>query len=273
MTDTVLITGASEGIGKATALKFAKHGYNIVMAARHADCLEAAANEVRSLGRDALTVPTDVRDPAQVEQLVQQAIAHFGEIDVLVNNAGIWFLGSVESASLEDWHTIIDTNVWGYIHLIHALLPHFLQRKQGMIVNVSSIGGITPIPYQVPYTTSKYAVTGLSQSLQAELKPKGIQVCGIYPSFIRSQVLERAVIRGNSAETESDRREMVEKSIQLPMIEKPEDVANAIYDAVVHRRSDVTVGSAKLFTTLFRVLPGVMKASIRQAFGMKEKEA
>lgn len=186
MVNTALVTGASQGIGKATALLFARQGYNIVLAARQSDRLESVAREVRELGREAVAIPTDVRDLQQVNNLAQKAIAHFGNVDVLVNNAGIFALGSVEEFLLSDWQQVIDTNLWGYIHTIEALLPHFLERGKGTIVNVSSIGGIVPIPYQTPYTTSKYAITGLTKALQSELSPKGIQVCGIYPNFIEN---------------------------------------------------------------------------------------
>lgn len=139
MAPTVLITGASEGIGKATALLFSRQGYDLVIAARSADHLEAVAQELQSLGRAApLTVTCDVTDASQVHTLVQKVLEHYGYIDVLINNAGIFASGPVEQFSLNDWHQIIDTNLWGYIHTINALLPHFLQRGGGTIVNLSS---------------------------------------------------------------------------------------------------------------------------------------
>jgi NADP-dependent 3-hydroxy acid dehydrogenase YdfG len=222
MTNTVIITGASQGIGKATALLFARHNYNVVLAARQLDRLEATAAQIRELGQEAIAISCDVKDPLQVNNLIQKGIDHFGHIDVLINNAGIFCLGPVEDFSLDDWHQIIDTNLWGYIHTINAILPHFLERRQGTIVNVSSIGGIEPIPYHIPYTTTKYAVTGLTKSLHAELSPKGIHVSGIYPSFISTQLMERAIFRGKDEETAQARSELVGKAIQAPVLEKPE---------------------------------------------------
>lgn len=270
MTDTVLITGASQGIGKQTTLLFARKGYDLVLAARQADRLEAVADEVRSLGCDALAIPTDVRDFEQVKELVEKAIAHYGSIDVLINNAGIYFLGSVEECSLHDWHQIIDTNLWGYIHTIQALLPHFLERGTGTIVNVSSIGGKVPIPYQVPYTASKYAVTGLTESLQAELKPKGVQVCGVHPNFIKTDLLERAIFRGKDEQDAQERHDLVEKALNSSLLEKPEKVAQAIWDAVKHQRSDVMVGSANLSNAAYKLFPGPMQFIFRKAFAMEE---
>ena len=271
MVKTVIITGASSGIGKATTLLFARQGYNIVVAARQPELLEVVASEVRQLGCDVLVVPTDVRDIAQVTNLIESAIAYFGQIDILVNNAGIFYVGPVESATLGDWQQIINTNVWGYIHTINALLPHFLERGSGTIVNVSSIGGIDPIPYQIPYTTSKYAVTGLTKSLHAELSPKGIHVCGIYPSFIRTNLMDRGIFRGESEETASSRYELVDKALHSPFLEKSEDVANAIWKGV-QEQSDVLVGTAKLWNASFQIVPGVMKTLVRQVFGMRERQ-
>jgi NAD(P)-dependent dehydrogenase (short-subunit alcohol dehydrogenase family) len=271
MANTVLITGASQGIGKATALRFAQAGYNVVLAARQPERLEAVAAEVRSLNQQALAIPTDVRDPEQVKLLIEKAIAHFGQIDVLINNASIFYMGPVETASLDDWLQIIQTNLWGYIHTIHALLPHLLERQSGIIVNVSSIGGIAAIPYQIPYTTSKFAVTGLTKALRTELKPKGIHVCGIYPSFIRTRLIERALFRGYREETAQARYDLVNTAFHSPLLERPEDVAKAIWNAVKHRRSDVRVGTAKIWSSLFHVAPMIMQPIVRRVFGMGEE--
>jgi NADP-dependent 3-hydroxy acid dehydrogenase YdfG len=270
MTSTVIITGASQGIGKATTLLFARQGYDIVLAARQADRLEAVASEVRSLGRDALTVSTDVRDADQVNALIQKAIAHYGSIDVLINNAGIYLLGAVEDCSLNDWRQVIDTNLWGYIHTIDALLPHFLERGKGTIVNVGSIGGKVPIPYQVPYTASKYAITGLTESLHAELSPKGIHVCGVHPNFIKTELLERAIFRGKDEPDAQKRRHLVEQALTSPLLETPEKVAEAIWDAVKHQPSEVMVGLANISKASYQLFPGLMQWVFRKAFSTRE---
>lgn len=271
MAPTVLITGASEGIGKATALLFAQQGYNLVIAARHADRLEAVAQEVQSLGGAAPSVITcDVTDASQVQTLVQKALEHYGYIDVLINNAGIFASGPVEQFSLSDWHQIIDTNLWGYIYTINALLPHFFQRRSGIIVNVSSIGGKVPTAYIVPYCTSKFGVTGLTEALQSELQPKGIHVCGIYPNLIKSSLMERAIFRGKDEQDAQSRREQLENVFKTPIVEKPEDVANAIWDAVKNKKSEVMVGSANFSQALYRLFPGLIKWVSRQ--GLKNQD-
>jgi NADP-dependent 3-hydroxy acid dehydrogenase YdfG len=270
MAETVLITGASQGIGRETSRLFAKKGYNLVLAARQYDRLEALAAEIRSMGVGAIAVSTDVRDPQQVNQLVQTALETYGTIDVLINNAGVYMLGPVEKFSLEDWHTVIDTNLWGYIHTLYALLPHFLERQQGTIVNVSSIGGKVPIPYQTPYSSSKYAVTGLTEALHAELEAKGIRVCGIYPNFIKTDLMERAIFRGKNEEDAKERHDFVQNAVKNPLLETPQQVADAIWDAVKHSKSDVLVGSAKISKAAYNLFPGAMQWVFRCAFAMKD---
>ncbi len=272
MASTVLITGASQGIGKATALLFARNGYNVVLAARQPERLEALAHELRTFNHSAIAVPTDVRDPAQVENLVQRAIAEYGSIDVLVNNAGIYISGPADSFTLEDWHTVIDTNLWGYIHTIHYALPHLIARGSGTIVNVGSVGSKVPIPYLAPYSAAKFGVAGLTQSLQSELSPKGITVCGIYPNLIKSDFMERAIFRGKDAEDEIARRQQLEQVLAAPVIEKPEDVANAIFDAVQHKKTDVNVGSANLSLASSRIFPDALQWIMRRTFKNKDKD-
>ncbi|NEQ26613.1 MAG: SDR family NAD(P)-dependent oxidoreductase, partial [Microcoleus sp. SIO2G3] len=173
--------------------------------------------------------------------------------------------------SLSDWHQVIDLNLWGYIHTIHALLPHFLQRKSGTIVNLSSIGGKVPTPYIVVYCTSKFAVTGLTESLHAELKPKGIHVCGIYPNLIKSSLMERAVFRGSDEQDAQARREQLDNVLKTPAVEKPEDVANSIWDAVKNQKSEIMVGSANFSQGFYRLFPGALQWVSRQALKNKDK--
>jgi len=270
MAATVLITGASQGIGKATALLFARKGYDLVLAARQPEPLQATAEEIQKLGRQAIAIPTDVRDPEQVKSLATKAIEHYSTIEVLVNNAGIYISGPVEEFSLEDWHQTIDTNLWGYIHTIHALLPHFLAQGSGTIINISSIGGKVPIPYLVPYTTSKYAITGLTEALYSELKPKGIHVGGIYPSIIKSNFVERAILRGKDQQDAQARLDQLNQVLNTPVIEKPEDVAEAVWEAVKHQREEVLVGSANLSKAAYGLFPGLMQSVFRR--GLKQQK-
>ncbi|MGB3535381.1 MAG: SDR family oxidoreductase [Microcoleaceae cyanobacterium] len=262
MGKTVLITGASQGSGKATALLFARKGYNVVLAARSGDKLEAAAEEVRKLGASALAITTDVTDFQQIENLVQKSLDFYDTIDVLVNNAGICLSGPVEKTTLEDWQNIINTNLWGYVHTIHALLPHFLQRNCGTIVNIGSFGGKMPLPEMTAYCASKYAVTGLTESLRLELAKTNIQVCIVHPGIINSDFLDRAQFRGqDQAETEKRRQQMTQM-LQSSIVSQPEDIAKAIWEAVKQKQNDTVVGPAVVATEAYRLFPGLVQTII-----------
>jgi NAD(P)-dependent dehydrogenase (short-subunit alcohol dehydrogenase family) len=261
---TVLITGASQGSGKATALLFARKGYNVVLAARQPDRLEQAAEAVQKLGQRALAVPTNVAEAESVDRLVEQALAEFGAVDVLVNNAGICLTGTMAETTAADWQQIMNTNFWGYVYTIQALLPQFLQRGQGAIVNVGSFGGKMPLPYMTAYCASKYAVAGLTDTLRLELASKGIQVCAVHPGVINSDFLERAVFRGNQPDSAA-RRQQLESTLKGAWVSQPEDIAEAIWDAVAKRRSEVVVGAVAAATEAYRLFPAAMQWMLSQA--------
>ncbi len=260
---TAIITGGSQGIGKSTALLLARKGYDLVLTARQADTLEATAAEVRAIGTKVLAIPCDVSQEAQVNTLVSKAIDSFGSIDVLINNAGVCMTGPIEHTTLDDWHRIIDVNLWGYIHTIHALLPHFLQRGSGTIVNVGSIGGKLPLPEMTVYCTSKYAITGLTETLRLELKPKGIHVSAVHPSATDSNFMERAQFRGSSEQEAEKRRNSMSSFLKSPAASKPEDVADAVWDAVKHQKDEVIVGSGSFMSTAYKFFPGLMQFAMQ----------
>jgi short-subunit dehydrogenase len=261
---TVLITGASQGSGKATALLFAQKGYDVVLAARQPDRLKQAAEAVQRLGQQALAVPTDVAEAESVNRLVELALAEFGAIDVLVNNAGICLTGTMADTTAADWQQIMNTNFWGYVYTIQALLPQFLQRGRGAIVNVGSFGGKMPLPNMTAYCASKYAVTGLTDTLRLELAPKGIHVSAVHPGVINSNFLERAVFRGNEPDRAA-RRQQLESALKGTWASQPEDIAQAIWEAVAKRRSEVVVGAVAVATEAYRLLPAPMQWLLSQA--------
>lgn len=257
-----LITGASQGAGKATALHFAQQGWDITLAARTPERLDAAALQVRALGRQALAVPTDVGSEAQVTALVEQSIETFGSIDALINNAGICLSGPALNTSLADWHRLLDTNLWGAIHTIHALLPQLLRQGKGSIINVGSFGGKMPLPAMTAYCTSKYALTGLTESLRLELAPQGIHVGIVHPGVINSDFLERARFRGQTETEASDRQRQMARTLQSSWVSQPDDIAQAIWKAVAQRQTDVVVGPAAIATELNRLFPQLTQWAI-----------
>jgi NADP-dependent 3-hydroxy acid dehydrogenase YdfG len=261
----VLITGASQGSGKATATLFARKGYDVVLAARQPDRLQATVEEIQSLGRQALAVPTDVGQQPQVVHLIQQALDQFGAIDGLINNAGICLTGTMAQTSLKDWQQIMDTNFWGYVYTIQELLPHFLSQGSGAIVNVCSLGGKMPLPHMTAYCASKYAVTGLTDTLRLELKPKGIHVAIVHPGIINSSFMERALFRGEDDQELQARQNQMQGALTGMWVSQPEDIAKAVWEAVELRRSEIVVGAASVMTEAYRFVPGVMQWVMGQA--------
>jgi len=263
MSPTVFITGASQGIGKATAMLFAKNGYDLIITARTKDKLEAVAEEIRILNRQVIAVAADTSDRQAVEALINQGLERFGKIDVLVNNAGVCMSAPMSETTIEDWERIINVNLWGYIYTINALLPHFIERKQGNIINVGSFGGKVPLPKMTAYCTSKFAITGLTETLRLELEPQGIHVSGIHPSVTNSDFMKRSIFRDKDPEELENRRKSMAQMLSSPLASQPEDVAKAIWDAVKHPQAEVIVGSAKVPTFFNRIFPGLTQGMMR----------
>ena len=178
-----VITGASAGIGRATAVRFAREGADLVLAARSRERLERLAERLEQrFGVRALAVPCDVREREQVEALAEAALAAFGRIDVLVNNAGQGLYGRVEDTPAEAFRDLLETNVLGAHHAIRAVLPHMRRQGSGHVVNVGSVVGKRGWPYHGAYAASKFALTGLTQALRGELAGSGVSVSLVLPA-------------------------------------------------------------------------------------------
>ncbi|AFY72428.1 short-chain alcohol dehydrogenase [Synechococcus sp. PCC 7502] len=188
MSKTVLITGASSGIGKQTALWFQKRGWNVVATMRSPE----TATELSQLDR-VLCLKLDVTDINSITLALEQAIAEFGRIDVLVNNAGYGLAGVFEASTIEQVKRQFATNVFGLMDVTRSLLPHFRQHKGGVIVNVASVGGRVAFPLLSLYHSTKWAVEGFSESLQHELKPLNIRVKIIEPGPIKTDFYDRSL--------------------------------------------------------------------------------
>ncbi|MEN6521279.1 MAG: SDR family NAD(P)-dependent oxidoreductase [Armatimonadota bacterium] len=184
---TVVITGASSGIGHAAALAFARRGSNIVLAARRVEMLEEAKAEVEDLGVKALVVPTDVTDLRQVQRLIDASIEHFGQIDVIVNNAGAGILGSFIETPIEDIKYLFDLNVLGVAAVMQAGLKTMERQGWGVVLNVSSVGGILTTPYMSVYNATKAALTALSESANAEYFGTPIKIVAFCPAMTTSE--------------------------------------------------------------------------------------
>ena len=194
----VVITGGSRGLGLILARELAKQGAKLVLVARHEEELERAADDLRSRqpAAEVLTIVADVRRRHDAEQSVAQGIERFGRIDVLVNNAGIIQVGPLDHTKLSDYEDAMNTHFWGPLYMVLASVPHMRRRGEGRIVNISSIGGKISVPHLVPYCASKFALTGLSDGLRAELIREGIVVTTVCPGLMRTGSAVNAMFKG-----------------------------------------------------------------------------
>ena len=184
----VLITGASSGIGEATALAFAKRGARLALCARRLERLQAVAKRCREAGSPKVTTKrVDVSVRTQARGFVAAALRDFDRIDVLVNNAGLGWAGPLLEMPEEKARALVDTNLLGLVWTTQAVLPAMLPARSGVIVNVSSIAGVRAAPYAALYSATKHAVTGLSHALRGELSGTGVKVCAVYPSVTATE--------------------------------------------------------------------------------------
>jgi NAD(P)-dependent dehydrogenase (short-subunit alcohol dehydrogenase family) len=181
----VLITGGSRGLGFALAREFVRQGCRVAICARKEDELTAAVDALGREGNVAGFV-CDVSRQNEVEQLIESTIARFGGIDILVNNAGEIQVGPIHSLTIADFKAAMDVMYWGLVYSTTAVLPHFLRKEGGRIVNITSIGGKIAVPHLLPYTSAKFAAVGFSEGLRAELKGTGVTVTTVVPGLMRT---------------------------------------------------------------------------------------
>ena len=193
---TVLITGGSRGLGLVMAREFAREGARLVLCARDETELQRARTDVESLGVEVMTVPCDVTNNQSVTEMIEHIEAHFGGVDVLVNNAGVIQVGPIEVMTPEDFETAMQAHFWGPLNTILAVLPSMRAKKSGRIVNISSIGGKVSVPHLVPYSASKFALVGLSKGLRTELMKDGIKVTTVCPGLMRTGSPRNADFKG-----------------------------------------------------------------------------
>ena len=189
MSGTALVTGATEGIGRATALALGRAGYRVGICSRSSDKVAATLAELRAEGVSAAGAAADVADPAQVRHLVDQVRAELGEIDVLVNNAGVLIARPFDELTLEDWDATMATNLRSLYLTTHLILPGMRTRRHGTIVNVASLAGRNGFVGGSAYSASKHAVLGFSRSLMLEVRKDNVRVIAICPGSVATGML------------------------------------------------------------------------------------
>jgi NADP-dependent 3-hydroxy acid dehydrogenase YdfG len=186
----IVITGASSGMGEATARHLAQQGAKVVLGARRAERLEALVNDIKSAGGEALAVTTDVTNRADVAKLVDTAVEIFGRIDVLINNAGIMLLSPLEALKVGEWEQMIDVNIKGVLYGIAAALPHMKAQKSGHIITTASVAGHLVFPASSVYSGTKFAVRAISEGLRQEVKEYNIRTTILCPGAVKTELLE-----------------------------------------------------------------------------------
>jgi NAD(P)-dependent dehydrogenase (short-subunit alcohol dehydrogenase family) len=233
-----VVTGAGSGIGAALARALAAQGMDVVVADVEAGSAEQVAADVRAAGRRGLAVPTDVSKLAAVEALAERTFRELGGCHLLVNNAGVLVVGSLESRTARDWEWVVGVNLWGVVHGVLAFLPRMLaQPGEKHIVNTGSIAGLVPTPGTGIYATTKYAVVALSEHLRMDLAPHGIGVSVLCPGGVQTQILtsqrNRPAELGTAQVSQADVRAMMGGGERAPdEMQTPEMIAAAVLEGI-----------------------------------------
>ncbi len=195
----ILITGGSRGLGLVIARRMAREGGRIALLARDQAELDRACDDLSKHGAKALAIRCDLLERTQIKEAVGRVLDHFGTIDVLINNAGIIEVGPLENMEREDFEKAMNLHLWAPFHLMWEIIPHMRRRGNGRIVNISSIGGKIAVPHLAPYSTSKFALVGLSDAMRNELARDGIQVTTVAPGMMRTGSHVNAKFKGEHA--------------------------------------------------------------------------
>jgi len=250
MNKSVVITGASSGVGKAIALAFAARNYTLILASRNLSELELTAGECRQMGSRVSCFESDVTNPGDMINLAAHADEFGTGIDVWINNAGVLAAGRFEDTPVEVLDQVIRTNLMGYLHGTHAVLPYFKKQSFGILINNISIGGFLPVPYGVGYSASKFGLRGFSNALKAELADEpDIHICDIFPAFLDTPGIQHAA-------------NYTGKHIRpAPPVYDPARVAVAVVRLTDRPKAETMVGSTSVLLRLsYALFPGITRS-------------
>ncbi|MDO6744825.1 3-ketoacyl-ACP reductase [Tenacibaculum soleae] len=214
-----IITGGSRGLGKATAIAFAKKGINVAITGRNEERLLSVVKELKKYNIQATYAVFDVSNYNEVKKGINEIITTFGTVDILVNNAGIAAFGSLNEMPVEDWTQIIQTNLMGMYYVTKEVLPYLIEKNKGDIINIASTAGLNGNATTSAYSASKFAVIGMSESLMKEVRKNNIRVCTLTPSTIASDMsLELGITDGNTEKVlqPDDFAELIVAGLSLP---------------------------------------------------------
>lgn len=276
MNKTVLITGATSGMGKATALLLAKHGYTVYAGTRNSS--QELMEEAERLGVKINEVALDVRDTASIQKAVQHVMAKEGKIDALVNNAGFGLLATLEEGTDEEIFKQFDVNVFGLIKMTREVLPHMREAGSGVVINISSFLGRMGLPLLSHYNASKYAVEGITDSLRFEVAPFGIRVHSVLAGLFGTNFVKKGLVANSKTTSDSSPyKELV--SHFVPIVAKainegpdPLPIAQAVKNIIENADSDIAIEvgkEAELFVPMRRQMDDkAFEEKVKETFGL-----
>lgn len=248
---TVVITGASSGIGRAVALRCAQDEAKVVLASRTKEKLDKVAEEVREKGGTPLVVPTDVTDPEQVKNLFDQTMKEFGCVDVVFNNAGLGFIKDLQDMTDDEIKLTVNVNLLGEIYVAKYAAIIFVKQKSGHLINTSSLAGLITVPQWAVYCATKWGVTGFTDTIRLELGKHGVKVTSLHPGAVNTDFFAP-----NKADLDISK---TEETIE------PEEVAETVYNAIFTDKERILVPSmAKNYSLLYRFMPGLTQKMIEK---------
>jgi len=246
-----VITGASSGIGRCTALEFARRGYSLVLGARNERALKAVASDCRRFGIEASTVDCDVTRNSDVKRLADRAIRDFGGFDIWFNNAGVSAFGYFDEVPIEEHERVVETNLLGTMYGSHAAMKHFSDRKAGYLINMGSVLSAVPQPYQTSYVATKHGIRGLTAGIRQEAHLRGldnVHVCIVMPASIDTPFFQHAANYSGRAVR------------AMPPVYRPEDVAKTVIGLVDSPKREIFVGTVgPVMSAQHKFAPGVFE--------------
>ena len=258
----ILVTGASSGIGEATARLFAHNGYRVALAARRFDRLQALAAEIHAGGGMALPIQVDLADLEAIQSMVKTTLDTWGQVDVLLNNAGFGRLDWLDKLEPEvDIQLQVVVNLLGAIQTTRALLPYMIERRQGHIINMGSVASLVASPTYSIYAATKFGLRGFSEALRREVGISGIKVSGVYPGGVRTEFDQHTKIKRKTGFTTPKRLKL-----------EAEDVARAVAELVRHPRREMVLPKAWLLSIwINQLFPGFADRLVEKRFTRPEQ--
>jgi len=245
-----IITGGGSGIGQSIGQKLADRGAVVILADRDIDLARQTADAIEQEGGRAKPYYVDVIDRAAMQDLVNETVQEHGRINYMFNNAGIGIVGEARDFAYEDWKNVIDVNLYGVIHGVHAVLPVMTRQKNGHIINTASLAGLTPVPFSVSYVASKFGVVGLSHALRAEMAHLGIKVSVVCPGLTDTPILQTSKVIKHD-------RDALMKWMPQPQAITAERMAREVLRGIRKNKATIIAPISMWFAWFFyRLYPG-----------------